>query len=86
MKNTLYLVRNRESGGDLSLLPTSSDYQKRVSVVLVQGERRTDDLPYPRVFALGNSAAPECVSSTSTPVSYEGLLALIFEADNVVVL
>lgn len=70
----------------VSLLPTDSDSKNDVSVVLVQDGVRHQKLPFPYIFTLSDDVLSRKLSSPFPSVSYQDLVRMIFEAENVAVL
>jgi len=85
MKKILYIVSSPPAPDGLSLLPPASKSQGRASVVLIQGAVTQQQALAPRVFVLGDDAKSRNVISPFPSVSYQDLLGMIFEADNIAV-
>lgn len=68
------------------LLPTDPSSKNDVSVVLIQDGVRHQKLPFPYVFTLSDDVLSRKVSSPFPSVSYQDLLRMLFEAENVAVL
>lgn len=86
MKKTLYIVSRGPDQGGPSLLPSLPPLSGNASVVLIQDGLKHRSLPYSRVFALLDDEMAQEQPSPFPPASYQSLLRMIFEADNVAVL
>lgn len=86
MKKTLYIVTKAPGKEGFSLLPSTPASRENSSVVLAQDGVTHQGLSFSRVFALSDDVIPKKSTSPFPFVSYEGLLRMIFEEDNVAVL
>ncbi|HEX9741495.1 MAG TPA: hypothetical protein VGA17_01750 [Nitrospiraceae bacterium] len=86
MKKTLYIVGTPPAPEGPSLLPSFSASRDSASVVLIQEGVLHQTLPVPRTFVLADDVKSRNVTSPFPSVSYQELIGMIFEADNVAVL
>ncbi len=86
MKKTLYIVSHIPAPEGLSLLPSASRSKESASVVLIQDGVTQQKPLVPRMFVLGDDVKSRKVASPFPAVSYQELLGMIFEADNVAVM
>lgn len=86
MKKTLYIVSKAPNQEAVSLLPSGLDTQEGISIVLIQDGVKHQKLPFSHVFALLDDVLSRKLTSPFPSVSYQRLIGLIFEADNVAVL
>ena len=86
MKKTLYILSRPPAPEGPSLLPSVAKLMDSASVVLIHDGVTLQKGLVPRTFVLGENVASRNVSSPFPSVSYQKLLQMIFEADNVAVL
>lgn len=86
MNKTLYIVSRPPAPEGPSLLPAAAKSKGSASVVLIHDGVTLRNPIVPRTFVLGDDVASRKVSSPFPSVSYQQLLQMIFEADNVAVL
>lgn len=86
MKRTLYIVSRPPAPEGLSLLPSVANSKDSASVVLIHNGVTLQKPLVPRTFVLGDDVASRNVVSPFPSVSYQKLLQMIFEADNVAVM
>lgn len=85
MKKTLYIVSRPPVPEDLLLLPSVSQSKGGASVVFIQDGVTHQKPLVSRTFVLGDDVKSRNVISPFPTVSYQELLGMIFEADNVAV-
>lgn len=85
MKKTLYIVSKGPDRDGTSLLPVRSISEQNVSVVLIQDGVTYQTLPSSQVSVLSDDILSRKLVSPFPSVSYQDLLRMIFEAENVAV-
>jgi sulfur transfer complex TusBCD TusB component (DsrH family) len=86
LKKTLYIVSEAPRQEAVPLLPSRSELRDTASVVLIHDGVKHQRLPFSRVFALSDDVMSRNLVSPFRSVSYQELIRMIFEADNVAVM
>jgi hypothetical protein len=84
LRNVLYILGDARSSEPL--LPPLPSTGHQTSVVLIQQAVHLSQVPATHVYALADDVATYKATPSFPVISYGGLLRLLFEADNVIVL